>query len=109
MDVFLNILLWVTLGLLAMAVVLVMMAADFLKKYSEEDPEAANARYYSQPVVIATVILGAIGYFVAESAKDDSSLVWVPFLLIPVAGMLLAFWWYISWPTVAKYRGDRAS
>ena len=106
MDFVLDIVVYFLLGLLFIAVIGLLAAAGSLKDYQEE-VDADGARYFSTPVGIASVILGAISFFLTHSTTATFDFGWIPVVFAAVALLLHAMWWFMYLETVLSYREKR--
>ena len=103
-----NIVLFVALGALLVAVFVMLNAAELLKGAAEKDLSAEAARYHSKVTGFTAAVLVVIGCVVAENSNNNPWVSWVPYVLFLLAGMLIVSWWFVYRPTVAKHEKQQA-
>jgi len=108
MDIFMDVIFIVLLVVLGVSIFHLMDAAERLKPYEADDPDAYEARYHSKPTVAAVVVLGIASYFSAEDFLNSSSVNWLSYVLAILAGIIILAWWFLHRPTVVRYAKRRS-
>jgi hypothetical protein len=100
-----NVFLYTSLVVIALSLVSILCASEFLKKYTKSKPnlEVEAARYHSKLVGFPVVILGVVSYFVGNAFLAAPSLAWVPIVLFVLSILLIMSWWYMYWDVVQMY------
>jgi len=97
----------VLLVVLGASIIQMMDAAERLKPYEADDPDAYEARYHSKPIGALAAIVGVISFFTAEDFLNSSSVNWISYVLAIAAVILIGGWWFLHRSTVVRYAKRR--
>lgn len=98
-----NFVLYAAFAVLAVALVPLLNATGFLKRYKENE-DAALARYYGHPIAIFVVLTSLFSFFIDQEAATDPALSWMPYASVFISGLFIALWWMMFRQTLEEYK-----